>query len=694
MSVSSRTRNILELLLRSERDLTASEIATEIHVSSRTVHRELAAVADVLREQGIELLRKSGTGIRVQGDKASLENLHRLVSTSNDIEFSLDERQSYILCLLLRNDEPVKLFTLAHELKVTVPTITNDLDELTDWVQKFDVELVRKRGYGVELVGKEERLREVIRQLVKLRIDDAELIATRDERSLHPLDRELFILTGKSEMANIENILWNWEADWADRMSENSYTDLLIRLSITLQRIRAERMVTSLIATDQTVNLVMQDVLGAQRLTEQLSEGLGISICPAELAYILSLLEQTRQEDNVPFLGEDIILAQMVSELIQQVQHAMEVDYSGDISLPDGLFHHMKVSLQRIYDGLSIRNPLLDQIQKDYIELYGVIRKAVNLVVLNLHVPDEEIGFLVMHFGASQERIKQLRREVRAILVCTSGIGSSKHLQIRLQKELPQIEIIDRVSWYEASRISEETYDLIISTVDLPLDPLQYIKISPLLTLVEVDRLRSFIKGTTLGTQRGGAMIEAVTPTKFGFEQLLSLKTTLDEIVLLVKRFKVVEIREPHVCDLNTLLDEACLIEQEEGVLITSSLVVERLMERERSSSQMIPGTSLALFHTRSSQILRPSLSLYRLVQPFPMKTNPPTQLSQFLLMLAPQTLSRESLEVLSEISAMLLESTVIELLETGDEIAIRSYLTVRLRTFLSTKIEKRVRLK
>lgn len=694
MSVSSRTRNILELLLRSERDLTASEIATEIHVSSRTVHRELAAVADVLREQGIELLRKSGTGIRVQGDKASLENLHRLVSTSNDIEFSLDERQSYILCLLLRNDEPVKLFTLAHELKVTVATITNDLDELTEWVQKFNVELVRKRGYGVELSGKEERLREVIRQLVKLRIDDAELIATRDERSLHPLDRELFLLTGKSEMANIENILWNWEAHWADRMSENSYTDLLIRLSIAIQRIRADRRVTELIAIDQTVNIILQDVLGAQRLTEELSDGLGLPICPAEIAYILTLLEHARQEDSVPFLGEDIILAQMVSEVIQQVQHAMGVDYSGDLSLRDGLFHHMKVSLQRIYDGLSIRNPLLDQIQKDYMELYGVVRKAVDRVSPKLHVPDEEIGFLVMHFGASQERIKQLRREVRAILVCTSGIGSSKHLQIRLQKELPQIAIVDRVSWYEASRISEDTYDLIISTVDLPLDPLQYIKISPLLNLAEVEQLRSFIKVTTLGRQREETMMEGITPTQFGFEQLLSLKTTLDEIVLLVKRFKIVEIREQQVYDLTTLFDEACLIEEKEGVLISSSLVVERLIERERSSSQMITGTSLALFHTRSSHILRPSLSLYRLVQPLPMKTTPPSQLSQFLFMLAPQTLSRESLEVLSEISAMLLESSVIELLETGDEIAIRSYLTVRLRTFLSTKIEKRVRLK
>ncbi|WP_438347871.1 BglG family transcription antiterminator [Paenibacillus sp. FA6] len=690
MNVSSRTRQILELLLRRNRDLTTSEIAADIHVSSRTVHRELVAVEDVLRSRGIKLVRKSGTGIRLQGEAARLEELRRTISTSEDTDFSPDERQIYILILLLENNEPVKLFTLAHELKVTVPTIGSDLDELTRWVQKFGVTLIRRRGYGVELSGQEERLRETIRQLIKLRLDDAELISFHDdERPNHPLDRELFVISGKAEMADIEGILWNWEEHWAERLSENAYTDLLIRISIALRRIRAGKTVRAQYETKRMENRVSQDETGALGLTEMLSKHMGASLRPAETLYILGLLEYAQQEGMMLLPGDDLALAETVRSLILHIQQVMGVDFSEDLSLREGLFDHMKVAIQRLHDGLNIRNPLLDQIKRDYARLFGIVREATNSVLPELDVPNEEIGFLVMHFGASLERLKQLQRDVRAILVCTSGIGSSKLLQIRLQKELPQIYIVDRVSWYEASRISEETYDLIISTIDLPLDPWQYMKVSPLLTSGESERLRSFIREQTLDSLGAGVSIgKAKMTSQPAFVYLQSLNTTLNEIVRLIEHFKVVQIQEGSY-ELPEILEEACRFEEEEGFITSASTVTKQLLEREQSGSQMIPGTALALFHTRSPEVKQSSLSLYRLVGSLPVATVPPSRLSQFLLMLAPQTMSRESLEVLSEISAMLLDSEMIALLEAGDETAIRNYLTVNLKTFFNTKIER-----
>src|SRR5690242_11998735 len=99
MRISSRSRRILELLLRNDHDLTAAQIAEEIQVSSRTVHRELAAVEEILRAEGARLLKKSGSGIRLQGNQAALDRLAQLVSVSEEIEYSPEERQIYLLCL-------------------------------------------------------------------------------------------------------------------------------------------------------------------------------------------------------------------------------------------------------------------------------------------------------------------------------------------------------------------------------------------------------------------------------------------------------------------------------------------------------------------------------------------------------------------------------------------------------------------
>lgn len=696
MIVSNRTRRILELLLRSGREMTAAELAAGLQVSSRTVHRELAAVEDLLAGQAVSLVKKSGSGIALQGDPAALERLGGIVSASEEAEFSPDERQIYLLCLLLREREPVKQFALAHELKVTVQTIGSDLEELAEWVERFGVQLIRRRGYGVELAGGEAELREAIRQLIRLRLDDAELIASRGEPPSHPLDRMLFELAGRSDMADIERALWGLERRWAGSLNEQIYTDLLIRLAIVLHRVRQGRTMSDSPVPYHPPPLDRQAselaTAEAVQLAEQLSARPGVELGRAETAYVAELLQDAHGKDLALLPGDDLALADTVRRLIRTVQSSTGVDYDEDRSLREGLFEHLKQAVQRLGEGQRIRNPLLEQIRRDYATLFAAVKEAASAALPQLEVPDEEVGFLVMHFGASYERLKQLKRDVRAILVCTSGIGSSKLLQMRIRKELPQIEIADRVSWYEAARLDESTYDLIISTIDLPIDPSRYMKVSPLLTQGEADRLRTFVREapwepTRAAVRKGedGSPVSAAD----GFARLQRLKTTLDEIVSLVGGFRVIELGE-EAGDLYAALDEACRREEALGLLSGAAAVRDRLLGREEQGSQMIPGTGLALFHTRAPEITQSTLKLYRLRRAvrMPQEDGPPVQLVRFLLMLAPRALARESLEVLSEISAMLLDEETIALLEAGDETAIRERMTSHLRSFFLTKTE------
>lgn len=688
MRISSRSRRILELLLRSSEDLTAAQIAAELQVSSRTVHRELAAVEELLHAEGAGLQKKSGSGIRLQGDKEVLHRLSRLVAASEEIELSPDERQTFLLCLLLESTEPVKLFTLAHELKVTIPTIAHDLDELEEWIRKFDVELIRRRGYGVELTGQEEKLRELIRQIIRDRFDDTELISSRDDLRVHALERRLLDIAGHAEMESVEQILWSWEEHGGSHLSESAYTDLLIRVSIALRRIRSGKSVEAFASVYGEQSISTHYESDALYLTNRLAQLTKQDFTSAETAYIGRLLRSVQADDLSVLPADDLALTEMVRSLIERVQSAADADYSKDRSLRDGLFHHLKDALQRLEEGTNIRNPLLDQIKKDYAALFSIVRKAASQVFTDIVVPDEEIGFLVMHFGASLERLKQLRHNVRAILVCSSGIGSSKLLQIRLQKELPEIQIVDRVSWYEASRTERDKYDLIISTVDLPLNGGQYIKVSPLLTAAETDRLRAFVQtGLSGKTEPAPDKERKKGADASTFEQLVSLRTTLDEMVSLIRRFEVVWISE-RSGDLGAILQEACRHELGKGVLEDAGRMAQRLLQREQSGSQMIPGTEVALFHTRDEEITRPSLSLYRLEAPLTVQAASPYRLSRFLLMLAPRTLSKEALEVLSEISAMLLDTVLIDLLESGEEAEIRDYITFHLRTFFHIKAE------
>lgn len=686
MNMSNRSRQIIETLLQADQDLTVAEIGNKIMVSARTIHRELTNVEAYLKPFDIVLIRKAGLGIRLQGTSLNFQALSKSLSSNTEVEFTSEDRQLLILCTLLASDEPIKLFALGHDLTVTISTITNDLNELDDWVEKWGVTLLRKRGLGVVLSGTEEQLRELIRQLVKLRLDPTELIADPNQLSEHPAYQPLFQLAGKTIMSDVESTLWLWEEQWASRLSESAYTDLLLRLSIALSRIRTGRFILSGKWKKLKMIAELPTDPSIERLIELLAQHFDISFTSDEKEYIYFVTNKIREEDSLSLLGDDLSLTQTIQSIIQHVQDKICVDFNGDRSLRDGLFHHMKVTLQQLSAGHLIRNPLLVQIMRDYDQLFETVRNAVNRYIPDIKIPNEEIGYIVTHFGAALERLNQLQQDVHAILVCSTGIGSSKLLQVRLQKEFPQIKIVDRVSWYEASRISKDRYDIIISTIDLPINPLHYLKVSPLITQEDADRLFAYIRDSAIAKKPYPAAMQPTnSDNQTDLDQLMSQKITLDQIIWLLEQFEVVELNED-LLNLSAVLDLACRHEQAKQFLVEADLVRHRLLEREKSGSQMIPDTHLALFHTRSTSIHVSSLTLFRLKTPIILDKRSKTRLDIFLLMLAPQSLPWESLEVLSEISALLLEDELIELLTSGDEQSIRSYLTTRLHEFYKTK--------
>lgn len=678
MSLSNRHRQILELLMNQRDDITAGEIAAEINVSTRTVHRELSELETILETYGVRLRKKSGKGIQLLAEPQNREILRSLLDGRVDVEYSVEERRMLLLCQLLQEEEPVKLFTLSHDLAVTIPTITNDLDELDHWVRRSNLTLVRKRGYGVELSGLESNKRRMILRLAKNGLDESDLFG-KSENQHAPLAQKLLQLIGKENFTKVEEALWLAEDEGLSEISEEEYTNLLLSLSITIARIELGRPIE--------VNSEQHSALPSQLLThtiDHLTKVIPIQLTAAEISYIAELLEPTAAPHaNLLLPIDELSYMEMVWKLVRRMERSLGVPFSDDRSLKEGLLSHLESAIKRLLAGATIRNPLLTQIKKDYEVLFEAIREAVDLTISVIAIPDEEIGFLVMHFGASIERQKQFKRNVRAILVCTSGIGTSKMLAVRLTKELPQIHIIGNASWFEAARIPEKDYDLIISTVDLPLPSDQYMKLSPLLTKDEAEKLRFFIQNVTL--QKESAEPKHMQPEEGTRDRLHRIQYYINEIVSIIDQFMVYQITQSYE-NLEDALHDMCSYVSQSGVIDDVKPIVDLLLAREKLSSQVIPDTGLALFHIRSGQVKKPSFTLFRLVDDLPLENGKKSGVRQMLLMLGPQELSKESLEVLSEISSFLLIPEMIELLKLGSQSEIKQFLSQELAAFLETK--------
>lgn len=685
--VTARQRQIIWLLLGVSEEITAAEIAESTGVSVRTVHREMEDIELTLADFGLDLIRKSGKGIQLSGPAAGLAELRLFLREEKPAEHSSEDRKVYELCSLLEAEEPVKLFTLAHWLKVTVATVSYDLDELEPWVRKFGLQLVRRRGYGVEITGSEIDKRRAIGRLAAEHLDLSDLVGHNPQPASSPVFRILLDTVGKTNLMDVENTLWDMEWKWTAELPEIVYMEMLLGLAVTTRRIEIGRSIDNGGEAGYPRMSDHRHITAAEQFGQRLGQALGAEIPRAEILYIAGLFDRVQESfSSAGFASGDIELMEIVYKLTESVVKRTGVPFQSDRSLREGLLEHMDPAFKRLREGTRIRNPLLGPIRKDYEYLFQIVRAAVEELELELDIPDEEIGFLVMHFGASVERLNQLRRGVRAILVCASGLSSSRLLATRLAKEMPQIEILGNISWYEAARLPAVDYDLIISTIDLPLDKDRYIKISPLLTGEEIDKLLSYIQNTTLRERENVPQGEydRTASEEHSLERLKSYQGMLDETVSLLERFRFYPLDNSGItlpATISAMLDFL----DGSGVVGDADILLERLLERERMASQVIPDTGLALFHARSSHILMSSLTLYRLRQPVVLDGD--TEVRVILLMLAPRKLSKESLEVLSEISAMLLNSELVKLLEERTESEIRRYLSSELLRFFENKM-------
>lgn len=698
MSITKRQREIVEFLLEHPHEVTAGEIAVEVKVSTRTVHRELLMIEQWLEPLGMRLEKKSGTGIRIDSGSDDLSALRQKLEGNEYVEFTPEERKLFMLCILLDEAEPVKLLALASDLKVTVSTVTTDLDDLESRIRQAGLKLVRRRGYGVKITGSEAIHRRAIAALALEVLDESDLFGRQPEQGGSVVNQKLLSMIGHSDVLTIENALWQPDIEWLEKIPERQYMKLLIQLSAAVVRIRKgfniERSSSGIrtIAGTGTVAEQQEErvpVFMASRLCSVLSSQLGVGFSDEEQAYFHQLLTETEQQIHSSRLLpiDDLILMDRVHSLTDQMQERTGYAFQEDRLLREGLIAHMVPVMERLEGHQMIRNPLLQQIRKDYDTLFEQVKRSVLHAWPGAEVPDEEIGFLVMHFGASIERLRALKQEIRAIVVCNSGIGSSRMLSSRLSKEFPEIQIIDSVSWYEAARMPTDEYDLVLSTVDLPMEEDQYYKVSPLLTAEESESLRHFIKTTTLQRQHRKSRDMSNETTTRRISDADGMEATLLEIVRIIGKFQVYAMDNAHLDFAQSVLG-MCKVAHRSGILKDPGEVAKLLEVRESMGSQKIPGTQLALFHTRSESIYKPSISLFQLEEPLLRTVEDPEGVSHVLLMLGPKELSKESLEVLSEISALLLQEEMITLLGKGNRDEIIHYLSRELVGFYRSKNE------
>ncbi len=680
MKISSRTKKILNILTNHYDYITVKSIAEKLEVSSRTILRELNLVEEWLQENDYQLDKKKGTGIRLNCDnqeKANIKNLLKIETVEK--YFTPAERRTIILTELLKKQEPTKLFNFTVLTNVSEATICHDLDEIENWIKAYNLKLVRKPGLGVYLKGEEKDIRQASINLLYENIDQQEIFRLiqakfSDQSSLNRetiFQNRLLGLIGADTVNILESFVQEIEANIDYQLADDSYVALVVHLAIALQRIKNNEKITIdpnlLEQLKQTNEYVI-----ATGLISSISRAFSVEIPVAEIGYVAMHLRGSKGRgafyNSEVSMTEDYKLVNLSRKMVEAAELELGVYLEDDEKFLVGLVRHLEPTINRIKLGLEIRNPLLNKIKEYYADLFAASQKCAAIIENdeNITVPEAEIAYLAMHLGAAVERKRgKPVSEYRVVVACTSGIGASRLLASRINKEFDNLKIIDLISTidFDEGLLKTLNIDFIVSTVPIATNELPIIVVNPLLTEKHQQKIKNFLATHPVRQKKRSREDNKITLK----EKLAIVNNYNKSILEILENLKLINgynFKNPN----QLILDVSKIIVKNSA---DQKILEHDLKNREKKGSTVLEHHHIMLLHCRSNAVKELNLLILHPEDSFEIVNKPDDKkkIRIVVVMVAPLASSPEKLEVMSEVSKLLIENErFIQAINFGNE--------------------------
>lgn len=712
--ITSRVKQILEMICEASDSITIKKIAKRLGVSTRTILREMPTVEKWLSDNDFELVKKPRVGIKLI---ATLEDKKRLKSllSSEQIEkiFTPEERQLLIISELLDKKEPTKLFYFSSIFKVSEGTISHDLDKVEKWIKKYRLDLVRKPGLGVYLTGNEKAFRKAMINLMYENLDENQILniirqnlatigKAQESIEINTKNR-LMNLIDKEIIKEIEMIIRDAEGSLECNLTDSSYAGLIVHLALAIQRIKNNEKIT--MQDDMLTELIHSNEYEiAEKIANQISKSIDVDIPDDEIGYITMHLKGSKMRNGAykndfknidEFIIGNFELTKLVNQMIKIAENESGYSLKHNENLLVGLVSHLRPSIDRLKMNLDIRNPLLSKIKEMYPAIFEISKKCAQVINkrFNVEMPEAEIGFIAMHIGAAIEKKRQLEaksnRKYNIVVACTSGIGTSKLLATRLKKEFKNLCIVDTVSTVQIKEqwLKENKIDLIISTVYVDEGSIPVVNVNPLLLEGDIEKINDTLE--ELDTHIEENNIKAKYKQDRDLKGRASALKDYGEAVF--------EILEGFFFEENISVDNIDELIDHIGNSVGDNKedidnINDDLKAREKHGSTILSGKEIILLHCRTKGVNALKLGVVRLSNEKPIiclnSNGDEDRVKTALVMMTPFDKNRRHLETISEISrCMIDESKFIDTLAQGTSEDIYDEVNRILNRFLDLKI-------
>lgn len=490
MFLSTREKEIIEMLIKYHGQyVTIYDIAQHLAVSSRTIHRELKSIESFLSTFDIDLERVTKKGIQLKTTEMALNSLKHALLHENTIDLSQEEQKVIILYALIQTNTPIKQYVLAQEIGVSNQTMTKLLDDLDTELDQYQLTLQKKRGEGIQLHGAESKKRELLSQLMVNNLNSTSVYSVIENHFVYQsINQSQLAMVDMDKIFQIERILMDHLGQLPYSLTESSYLTLTVHIVLSIERMLNNQYVA---LNDDIYNSVKDSFEHevAQALALHLEHIYGVQFNQAEVTFITIHLRGAKRKESAEVF-KDSKDESKIEKFIHSVSHFSQQSFKDFKTLSEGLKLHIIPAINRLNANIETYNPLTEMIQHKYPRLFESVHRALLQTWPNFNFPDSEIAFIVLHFGGALQN--QNSAFYNVLVVCSSGIGTSRLLATRLQQTFSDIQKTTQASVGDLNDIDATQFDAIISTVDLDI-ALPYITVNPLLPDADVNHVSAFL---------------------------------------------------------------------------------------------------------------------------------------------------------------------------------------------------------
>ncbi len=619
MEFTPRIRDILLLLMQEKEPLTKQEIAARIGVSKRTVQREFEYIEQAISEYGLFLVQKKGSGITISGSEENKDQvLKELAGVRVVGPDDKEERRKKILFVLLKDRTPKKLFYFGNMLGVSEVTAASDLDAIKPWLDRYDLKLVKKPGYGVTIDGEEEDFRRAMRRFIadngaaKLFQSnedvEGEAVSEAILTSIHK--QSIYSLLKQDTVDRVQQVLKAMEEPALSSLADNSYMGLIIHIAIAVERIKKGGILNSdqNKALDQ-IELCEESIL-AEKILREMEEEFEIQMPRAEISYLMLHLRASKTAYHTGNRNQDLRRAEpdyqesenlmnLIDRMVDIYNPEYAYEMKSDEDFLEGLIMHLRPVLVRLEHHLDIYNPMLEDIKTEYPDVFERCRQASEVLKMEFQteISEEEIGFLAMHFGAAEEKIRnQIRtnRKVYIGVVCAGGFGLARLMVARIRDHIDSNMDLNSYGREELTPYVISKNDFFVSSFDLSEEGVDFVRVKPLITQADVAQIKAKISQY--------AHIRRKDPDEDFARQLDAANYASREIKGLIQRYHHYQVAPKITFD--EILRYLAMMSTTN--LRDAGKVIEAVKKREEINTQVFEELGICLFHCRTDAVQAP----------------------------------------------------------------------------------------